>query len=186
MPNTGSSSMRLRIWSNPLRRTSRSDVQDWKVQVVLVAACKTDSRKATNNLEGDKLNHSAGLMASLALPIPAFAQTSPPPATQEPAMQDQSTPAPAAKQKAKTTAHTKKAKGKHVNAKPRHQLTIRLLRDRGPRAISLNVTERAIGLAFAHHPSTCLSPSGGNLEAYAWSARILPGRALTEWRALAA
>ena len=72
MPNTGSSSMRLRIWSNPLRRTSRSDVQDWKVQVVLVAACKTDSRKATNNLEGDKHEnefHSAGLMASLALAI---------------------------------------------------------------------------------------------------------------------
>jgi hypothetical protein len=63
MPNTGSSSMRLRIWSNPLRRTSRSDVQDWKVQVVLVAACKTDSRKATNNLEGDTHEnefHSAG------------------------------------------------------------------------------------------------------------------------------
>jgi hypothetical protein len=121
MPNTGSSSMRLRIWSNPLRRTSRSDVQDWKVQVVLVAACKTDSRKATNNLEGDKHEnefHSAGLMASLALAIPVFAQTSPPPATQEPAMQDQSTPAPAAKQKAKTTAHKKKAKGKHVKAKP--------------------------------------------------------------------
>jgi hypothetical protein len=41
------------------------------------------------------------------------------PATQEPAMQDQSTPAPAAKHmKAKTTAHKKMAKGKHVKAKP--------------------------------------------------------------------
>jgi hypothetical protein len=59
------------------------------------------------------------LMASMALAIPAFAQTSPQPAPQEPAMQDQSTPAPAAKHmKAKTKAHKKMAKGKHAKAKP--------------------------------------------------------------------
>ena len=59
------------------------------------------------------------VMASLALAIPAFAQTSPTPATQEPAMQDQPTPAPAAKHvKAKTPAHKKMARGKRAKAKP--------------------------------------------------------------------
>jgi hypothetical protein len=56
------------------------------------------------------------VLASLGLAIPAFAQTSPTPATQEPAMQDQSTPAPHAK--AKTRAHKRMAKHKHAKAKP--------------------------------------------------------------------
>ena len=59
------------------------------------------------------------LMASAALAIPAFAQTNPQPATPEPAMQDQSTPAPMAKHgKAKAKTHKKMAKGKHTKAKP--------------------------------------------------------------------
>jgi hypothetical protein len=60
------------------------------------------------------------LMASVALATPAFAQTSPQSATPEPAMQDQSTPAPMAKHmKAKTKAHKKMAKGKDAKAKPK-------------------------------------------------------------------
>ena len=116
------------------------------------------------------------VMASLALAIPAFAQTSPPPATSQlcrinpPRHLRRSR-----RQRQQPTRRWQRASTQRRS--PRHQLTIRLLRDRGPRAISPNVTERAIGLAFAHHPSTCLSPSGGNLEAYAWSARILPGAA---------
>ena len=78
-----------------------------------------------------KMSFILPVMASLALAIPAFAQTSPPPATQEPAMQDQSTPAPAAKHmKAKTRAHKKMAKKKRAKANQRHPLTIRLLRSK--------------------------------------------------------
>jgi hypothetical protein len=59
------------------------------------------------------------LMASAALTIPAFAQTSPQPAAPEPAMQDQSTSAPMAKHmKAKTKGHKKMTKGKRTKAKP--------------------------------------------------------------------
>ena len=59
------------------------------------------------------------LIASVAVASPVWAQTSPAPATQEPAMQDQSTAAPAAKHmKAKTKAHKKMVKGKHAKAKP--------------------------------------------------------------------
>jgi hypothetical protein len=66
-----------------------------------------------------KMSFILPVVASLALAIPAFAQTNPPPATQEPAMQDQSTPAHAAKHmKAKTKAHKKMAKGKRAKAKP--------------------------------------------------------------------
>jgi hypothetical protein len=65
-----------------------------------------------------KMSFILPVVASLALTIPAFAQTSPPPATQEPAM-DQSTPAPAAKHmKAKIRAHKKMTKGKRAKAKP--------------------------------------------------------------------
>jgi hypothetical protein len=60
------------------------------------------------------------LMASVALAIPAFAQTSAQPTTPEPAMQDQSTSAPMAKHmKGKTKGHKKMAKGTHTKAKPR-------------------------------------------------------------------
>ena len=66
-----------------------------------------------------KMSFILPVVASLALAIPAFAQTSPTPATQEPTMQVQSTPTPAAKPtKAKTKAHKKMAKGKHAKAKP--------------------------------------------------------------------
>jgi hypothetical protein len=59
------------------------------------------------------------LVASVALAFPAFAQTSPQPATPEPAIQDQSNPAPMAKHmKAKTKGHKKMAKGKRTKAMP--------------------------------------------------------------------
>jgi hypothetical protein len=65
-----------------------------------------------------KMSFILPVVASLALAVPAFAQTSPPPATQEPAMQDQSTPAPAAKHmKAKTKEHKKMAKGTRAKTK---------------------------------------------------------------------
>ena len=65
-----------------------------------------------------KMSFILPVVASLALAVPAFAQTSPPPATQEPAMQDQSTPAPAAKHmKAKTKAHKKMTKGTRAKTK---------------------------------------------------------------------
>ena len=65
-----------------------------------------------------KMSFILPMMGSLALAIPAFAQTSPTPATQEPTMQVQSTPAPAAKHmKANARAHKKMAKGKHAKAK---------------------------------------------------------------------
>jgi hypothetical protein len=73
---------------------------------MLVAACKTDprtGRQTTSKETSMKMSFILPVMASVALVVPAFAQTSPPPATQEPAMQDQSTSAPAAKHmKAKT------------------------------------------------------------------------------------
>jgi hypothetical protein len=64
------------------------------------------------------------LMASVALATPAFAQTSPQSATPEPAMQDQSTPAPMAKHM--------KAKTKTQRRSLRHPLTIRPLRSKSP------------------------------------------------------
>jgi hypothetical protein len=89
---------------------------------MLVAACKTDprtGRQTTSKETSMKMSFILPVMASVALVVPAFAQTSPPPATQEPAMQDQSTSAPAAKHmKAKTKGHKKMAKGKRAKAKP--------------------------------------------------------------------
>jgi hypothetical protein len=88
---------------------------------VLVGAYKGDSRWATNNLEGDEHEnelHSAG-GGFAGSGDPRICADEPDTSTQEPAMQDQSTPAPAAKHvKAKTQAHKKMAKGKRAKVKP--------------------------------------------------------------------
>ena len=110
-----------------------------------------------------KMSFILPVVASLALAIPALAQTSPTPATQEPEMQGQSDRDICGEAyEGEDKGHKKMAKGKHAKAKPAAPADDRSCPAVKPGRTGLNVNERAIGLAFAPHPSIG-KPRGNSL-----------------------